>query len=172
MPPPATADPPPARSHPPAPRSEPPTARPPAERRRERHDSTAHRMPDALSNRCGFSTLAYLAEFIDCGDSGIGCDESSSARRRALDPGPAKPDGDLQQGAMHDMKRILLAVLAGLTMTGAVAGAASVLTVDGGVMQSGVDPDLTCDADGVYLSSAPAHPGGIMSAQTDRKNVG
>src|SRR3546814_7282117 len=104
-------------------------------------------MPESLSNRCRFSTLAYLAEFIDCGDSGIGCDESSSARRRALDPGPAKPDGDLQQGAMHDMKRILLAVLAGLTMTGAVAGAASVLTVDGGVMQSGVDTDLTCDAD-------------------------
>src|SRR3546814_9487400 len=84
MPPPATADPPPARSHPPAPRSEPPTARPTAERRRDRHDSTAHRMPESLSNRCRFSTLAYLAEFIDCGHSGIRCDESSSARRRAL----------------------------------------------------------------------------------------
>src|SRR3546814_16859557 len=66
---------------------------------------------------------------------------------------------------MHDMKRILLAVLAGLTMTGAVAGAASVLTVDGGVMQSGVDTDLTCDADGVYLSYAPEHTGGITSAK-------
>src|SRR3546814_20528372 len=122
MPPPATADPPPARSHPPAPRSEPPTARPPAERRRDRHDSTAHRMPESLSNRCGFSTLAYLAEFIACGDSGIGCDESSSARRRALDPGPAKPDGDLQTGALHTMKRSLKAAMARITRTGDAAG--------------------------------------------------
>src|SRR3546814_12993949 len=115
-------------------------------------------MPESLSNRCRFSTLAYLAEFIDCGDSGIGCDESSSARRRALDPGPAKPDGDLQQGAMHDMKRILLAVLAGLTMTGAVAGAASVLTVDRAVMQRGADTDPTSHAHGASLTYAPATP--------------
>src|SRR3546814_19462007 len=123
-------------------------------------------MPESLSNRCRFSTLAYLAEFIDCGDSGIGCDESSSARRRALDPGPAKPAGYLQQGAMHDMKRILLAVLPVPTLTAAVAGPLSVLTVPGAVLPCGVDPHPSSDTAGLYPSHPPEHPACITSPRT------
>ena len=49
------------------------------------------------------------------------------------------------------MKRIILALLAGGLVFGAVFGLAAALNVSGGTIQAGSDSDLACDEDGVRV---------------------
>lgn len=51
------------------------------------------------------------------------------------------------------MKRFLAALLAGTAVFALVYGAAATLIVDGNTLQAGYDGDLTCDQDGIYVSS-------------------
>ncbi len=49
------------------------------------------------------------------------------------------------------MKKLVLAVLGGTAVASLAFASAASLTVDGGVMQVGLDGDLRCDTDGVKV---------------------
>ncbi|WP_162802942.1 hypothetical protein [Ornithinimicrobium avium] len=50
------------------------------------------------------------------------------------------------------MKKIIAAVLGGTAVASLAFASASLLTVDGGVIQAGVSTDLTCDDTGVKVN--------------------